>query len=205
MRLIRSLAKERDQQDVLGRLADQLGRHVLVITRDYTSSLPRAVRDEFDDCVRSRVIELVFADKPTRGSEFLEMVFRDKVTQTVLKELRATRPPNRAGSSRSSASPEGNDAGDLDEARQLRDSGRGPEDDLLGSEMRELLRKGLQAITDDRHRQAILLRYEDGWPIRDDDPSTPTLSTHFDVSPRQINNWFKTAVKEMRKAIGEES
>jgi hypothetical protein len=204
--LIRSLVREPARHNVLGRLFDHLGRRVVVITRDYTAMLPRAVRDEVEDQVRSRIVELLFTDKATRGSEFLEIAFREKVDALALNELRRAKRQLRSRQFGTlDPGPESGARADLDQSVEVPDHRPGPEDELLEREVRELLNKGLDAITDNRHRQAILLRFEHGWQIRDNDPSTPTLSTHFDVSPRQIQNWIKTAVSEMRKAMGDES
>jgi hypothetical protein len=69
--------------------------------------------------------------------------------------------------------------------------------------VRDLLRRGLDAITDPRHREAVILRYEKEWPVSSGGEETDTISGWFDVSPRQIQNRIRKAVAQMRQAIGE--
>jgi hypothetical protein len=61
----------------------------------------------------------------------------------------------------------------------------------------------LAAVSDPRHREAVMLHHLHGWPITDKDPETPTLCKHFDMTARQIQNWIRTAFDEMRAAVGE--
>ena len=44
-------------------------------------------------------------------------------------------------------------------------------------------------------RAAYLLRYRWGWPIEDQDPAVPTISSHFNRTPRTIRNWLAKAKK----------
>jgi len=39
----------------------------------------------------------------------------------------------------------------------------------------------------------FVLRHYEGWPIEDKDPSVPTISRHFQRTPRTIRNWMREA------------
>jgi hypothetical protein len=88
------------------------------------------------------------------------------------------------------------------------DAAPGPEQLALLAEAArlqpELIRKAHAAIKDERHREAIILHFQ-GWQLESTDPQIITLSTHFGISGRQIQTWLKTAIKEMRTALGEQT
>lgn len=198
--LVRELRSKPEHDDVLGRLINQLGRRVGVIVRDYTGRYPQAVRDEIEETVQSNVVEFLLALRPSKKSEYLEVNFRTTVECLVLNELRRNKRnprPRQFAPLRNTAEGEleGQDQGDA-----VADKQPGPGE---VAEMRDLLRRGLDAVTDPRHREAVILRYEKGWPVSGGN-QTDTISDRFDVSPRQIQKWIGKAVAQMRQAIGEE-
>ena len=60
-------------------------------------------------------------------------------------------------------------------------------------------RKGLEAIKDNRHREAFFLHKVRDMPIESDDPELATISRHFGVSPRTVNNWLKQAEADLAR------
>ncbi|MFO0796109.1 MAG: hypothetical protein U0804_01465 [Gemmataceae bacterium] len=197
--LVRELRWNPERDDVLGRLVNQLGRRAGVIARDYTGRYPQAVRNEIEETVESKVVELLFALRPSTKSENLEVNFRTTVECLVLNEIRRNkrnpRPRQFAPLGDSAeGEPESQDQGDA-----IPDTQPGPSE---LAEVRDLLRRGLDAITDPRHREAVILRYEKGWQVGDGD-QTETISYQLDVSRRQIQEWIRAAVAQMRQALGE--
>lgn len=61
----------------------------------------------------------------------------------------------------------------------------------------ETTREALGAITDARHREAFVLRYQQEWPVEGDTP--PTISGYFNVTSRTIRNWLATAHEQLRR------
>ena len=55
-----------------------------------------------------------------------------------------------------------------------------------------LYREALAAL-DEPYRTAFVLRYYEGWPIEDQDPTVPTISRYFAKTPRTIRNWMAAA------------
>lgn len=68
---------------------------------------------------------------------------------------------------------------------------------------RVLLQEALARL-DEPYRSAFVLRYYEDWPVEDRDPSVPTLSRHFGVTPRTIRNWLRRAHETLQRWRGEE-
>lgn len=66
-----------------------------------------------------------------------------------------------------------------------------------------MLRSYVGAISNPKHREAVILRFFQGWPIESNDENRPSLCTHFSRSPRQISTWFTKAYEEVRAAAGD--
>lgn len=66
-----------------------------------------------------------------------------------------------------------------------------------------VLKEGLNAITDFRHRIAFVLRYYGGIQTESKDPDEPTISKFFETTPRTIRNWLKQAEKDLEGWRGE--
>jgi len=65
-----------------------------------------------------------------------------------------------------------------------------------------LIRTALQSLPV-RQAEAFWLHYHDGWPIQSLDPSIPTVSQHFHVTPKTIGNWFRAAKRALERWRGE--
>jgi DNA-directed RNA polymerase specialized sigma24 family protein len=59
------------------------------------------------------------------------------------------------------------------------------------------IREALAAIRDPRHRQAFVLHHCDDWPIETQDPRAPSVSGHFKVTPRTVNNWLRAVERDL--------
>lgn len=59
------------------------------------------------------------------------------------------------------------------------------------------IREALAMIRDPRHRQAFVLHHYDDWPIETQEPLAPSVSGHFKVTPRTVNNWLRAAERDL--------
>jgi len=66
-----------------------------------------------------------------------------------------------------------------------------------------LTRAALQSLPV-RQAEAFWLHYHDGWPIESRDPSIPTVSRHFQVTPKTIGNWLREAERALERWRGEQ-
>lgn len=66
----------------------------------------------------------------------------------------------------------------------------------LSAEERAMYREGLRVLKEPL-RTAFILRYFEEWQIYSDDTSEPTISRHFNVTPKTIYNWLKKAQQEL--------
>ena len=73
----------------------------------------------------------------------------------------------------------------------------GREDVAADVEQRLIIREALASIRDARHREAFVLHYCDDWPIETNDPFDPSISRHFGVTPRTVNNWLRAAERDV--------
>jgi DNA-directed RNA polymerase specialized sigma24 family protein len=197
--LIRVLWKRGDEENLLGRFVHRLGRHIGRIAKDVAKGFDPTTTDEIVLNVGKDVVTLVFAESATRQSEFLEVAFRVAVKRRTLNEVQKRKNHPRQ---RQLASADG----ETNPLKSKADNGPTPEEIVIAAEESELgperIRKGLAAITDPRHREAVVLHYLRGWPITDKNPETPTLCKRFGKSARQIQNWMNDAFDEMRAALG---
>ena len=192
--LIRVL-RARGEKVVCGALVEQLGHRIARIAKDWAKGFDPLTTDEIIIQVGEDIIAQILAPTPTRQSEFLEIAFRLAVKRRTLNNVdkRTHHPVTRQFAEA--------------EAELLEDESPDPEAIAIASEQltlnQETIRAGLAAIKDPRHRDAIILHYLEGWPITDKNRDRPTVSRQFGVTPRQISTWLKTALAQMREAIGE--
>lgn len=76
-------------------------------------------------------------------------------------------------------------------------------DPSMSIEKKVLLADALSQIPQP-HGMAYVLHHGYGWQIESKDPMEPTLSKHFQVTPRTIRNWITTAEKHLSQWRGEE-
>ena len=65
------------------------------------------------------------------------------------------------------------------------------------------LKESLNAIKDHRHRVAFALRYFGRMKIESKEAEEPTISKHFDRTPRAIRGWIEQAEKDLNEWRGE--
>jgi hypothetical protein len=194
--------------ELIGKIIGELGRRLGRIVKDVASGLSESEAGELAADVAGKVNCLIFASVPSRQSEFLEVSFRSCVKRHSLKE-RAKVDERKAHvlaeTSLGSAQSFGEDGGGI--IASLADDEPSPEDLAMKAELERLnperVQNVLAAIANPLHREAVILHFLKDWPIESNDPQLPTLSTHFGKSGRQIQNWIKTAKKEVRTALGD--
>jgi hypothetical protein len=196
------------QEAVLEGLVKGLSHRISRIVTSSAQGFDPTTTDEIVSAVNLDVITLIFAETTTRQSEILEIAFRATVKRRALNEVEKRKHYPRAAQFAFPIVDRESPAGDLiHPVETLADAGPSPEEIAIESESRawaeEQVRKGLTAIRDPRHREAVNLHHLHDWPITAHDPATPSLTTHFNVSDRQIRNWMKSAFTEMRQAMGE--
>lgn len=206
--LIRT-SRVRDDETLLGPLIHEVGKRIARIAHDWAKGFDPITTEEILVQVGEQIISRILADPPTRQSDYLEIDFRRIVKGRTLNQVEKRELYPRSHQFVSTAA-------DLDTAASglamtiddVADEGPTPEDIVCDAEVRALtperLRAGLAAISDPRHRQAVVLRYLEGWPIFDQDSKAQTLHTHFGISPRQIQKWIGVALAEMKEAMGED-
>ena len=88
----------------------------------------------------------------------------------------------------------------------LPDLTSGPDDILLNLDMKKhrhrLLLTALRAITDRRHREAVILHHGHGIPITSSKRGQKCLTRRFRKKEREIRYWIDQAMQQMRAALG---
>lgn len=200
--------RPRSDFDLIGKVIGELGRRLTRIAKDFSSGLSKTEAEDFVADVAANVNCLIFAAAPSRQSDFLEVSFRYAVKRHSLKERAKVdeRKSRVIAETSIGAAKDSEESGDGIVA-SLPDDELSPEEQAVDVEIQrfnpERTRKALAAITNPLHREAFILHVLNDWPIKSNDPLTPTLSTHFRKSGRQIQNWLNKARKEMRTALGD--
>lgn len=153
--------------------------------------------------VRTHLIELLFAETPTRMSENLEIDFNGAVRQQTIKEHRQFKDIPKPGAfETASTTPDGSDP--LDDRPD--NTTNNPLDELIRKTSPSQFRQLLLAIKNPKHRQAFILRKLYDWPMKSADPTVRTVTRYFDLRPdqaRTVQYWIDRAIKEMREAFGD--
>lgn len=199
---------ERGDERAIGPMFDCLGRRIAEIVADFARGFDSGTTTAIADEIAMNIVELVFAKAPSRKSEFLEVAFKRAVKQRTINKVKSLKKHGVRVISETTLIPKDSTTSGDGIVESFADDAPGPEQLALLAEAArlepELIRKAYAAIKDERHREAIILHFQ-RWPIESDDPQIKTLSTHFDISGRQIRTWLKTAMQEMRTALGEQS
>jgi hypothetical protein len=205
--LIRVYRWRTEMSDVHGRLFDEIGRRVAVIVRDNAKGFGLVVRDQIQSQIEHSVLALILILTPTRKSDFLEINFRRVVKGLTLNEVTKTNNLPMQQFALSGGNSGDGESGGGDLSSEIEDDGLSPEDLACIAENRERVRTALNGLTDKRHREAVILRLCEDWPIWRDDSSEATIYKYFggSVTRRQIHNWIKGAMAKLRAAIGEKS
>jgi hypothetical protein len=226
--LVRHVRAKPQQRRVMGELILALDQRVTRLVARWARGFDETGAEEIALEIGRAIIELVLGEGPPRTCEFLECSFDTAVKRRILNavEKRDNRPKlhevawarRRAAwseayeTAREEADqtgrepdvprppPEPGDSGATDVAM-----GVSPEAALAtaeeGSRRPELLRAGLAAIKDPRHREALILHHFEGWPIESEDPDVETLCTRYDLEGRQVRRWIATAIAQAQRAM----
>lgn len=200
--LIRLRSHDNDPE-VLGRLTHTFLERVKPIVDRWSRGYGTADSEEIQIEVSNRLGDLLMQPIPTRTSEYLEVDAATVIKQITLRAKGKDRPKANAFQS-ADRDEEGFHTSTVE---RLADGGLDPLEHLLAKTEAKAggpLRL-LHAITDPRHREAFILREFYDWPVKDAPPGVPTLCSRFKVSDRQIRNWIKIAIDQMRAAHGAES
>ena len=155
--------------------------------------------DDLEDLYGDVVTAMMSAVLDARGAgEFYQIRFRRALRLQILKVHEGyTLRQERAQKQDSIHAPlTGGEDGE-DEGTALEDLIGGPADLADDVERRLVIREALAAIRDQRHRRAFVLHHYDDWPIETKDPLDPSISRHFDVTPRTVNNWLRSAERDL--------
>jgi len=194
------------QQDnvAIGRVIDCLGRRIARIARDFAGGFDPSTAEEFIVDIAAEINTLIFSAKPTRRSEFLEISFRQAIQRRAINHSEKLQTRLEAEVVASSISVESDGEGEVDFVGQIPGDEEPPDEAAMKAEARRLIPSALNAVGDERHREAIVLHFLQDWPIFSKDATTPTLCSHFDMSERQIRNWIGKGLEQMRRSIGGE-
>lgn len=198
--LVRRLWKPNDQK-LIGKVIDCLGKRIAQIARDFSSGLGKSGAEDFAIEIAEEVNLLIFAQAATRQSEFLECAFRTAVQRRAINKrtkLRERLKHERCESSLPTIESDGEEMGIV-----ASHADGEPSPGQMASDS-ESTGRTLAAVSNPLHREAFVLHCLQGWPLYDEDKTIPTLSTRFGKSPRQIQNWIAKARSEMRTALGDE-
>jgi hypothetical protein len=177
---------------LLGRWFDALANKAIRSIKRHSKGFDEKTSDLIAEDVLATFTFDVFR-RDTKVQLFLEVNFATYIKQRTLNAVR--RYKNVSFIVRAEES---------DEALVLEDPEIDRRDGFAVLSDTALCQKALGAITDRRHREALILRYVYDWPIQDADTSRPSLCRRFNVTPRQINNWLTAARKEACAAIGDD-
>src|SRR4030095_8179833 len=81
----------RNDQKLIGKVIDCLGRRIAQIARDFSSGLGKSGAEDFAIEIAEEVNLLIFAQTATRQSEFLECVFRTAVQRRAINKHKKLR------------------------------------------------------------------------------------------------------------------
>ncbi len=192
--------QSRNDHGLIGKLIECLGKRVAQIARDFSSGLAKSVAEEFAIEIAEEVNLLIFAQTASRQSEFLECAFRTAVQRRSINKRAKLRDRLNHEKCESLLPAIESDGEEIGIVASHEDREPGPAERAMKSDM---IRRGLEAVSNPLHREAIILHYLKGWPIKEEDETVPTLSTHFGKTDRQIRIWLAKARSEMRAALGD--
>lgn len=201
--LIRLRRRDNDPH-VLGMLTYQFLERVKPIVDRWSRGYGTADSEEIQIVVANALGDLLNEIPPSRTAEYLEVDAATVVKQATLRAIGVDRPKARQFQS-ADRDEEGLYTQTVD---RLVSEALNPGELLLAKAEEEAggALRYLNAVTDPRHREAFILRHIYNWPLKDGPNGAPTLCERFKpTSDRQIRNWIKTAIEQMRAAHGEES
>jgi hypothetical protein len=198
----------RQDDDAAGVLQEELSARTMQMGSRFIYGIYEEARDFILSEVESALAVLLLAETPSRQSEYLEIGFGQAVYRHTMDAI--DRFKNTPFAHQQNTKQKGKDA--ADEIRRtmesVADGSAGPHENLVENQTEQLwtawVAQALKFVTNAKHREAVILRYLEGWPVTSRDPNQPCLTRHFKISARQIQKWMDIALEQMRKGmIGE--
>jgi hypothetical protein len=154
--------------------------------------------EEIQIKVADKLGDLLMQAVPTRTSEYLEIDSATAIKQLTLAATGKSRQKSSAFAT-ADRDEDGNYAPTID---RLASEDLDPAAHLLEQELAAQggVLRYLNAITDERHREAFILMRLQDWPLEKGPPGVSTLCDRYGKSARQIRNWINIAIKQMREA-----
>lgn len=173
----------------------------------WTTSRFRALGLHRDEAVKAYqdlvgdTVDAVIDPESDRGDFFqvrFWLALRSRLLNVYDKWVRANKHDEQYDSLTDVAGHSRSDASDDPTGRERLEERTGSEEDLaMDAERRMVIQEALFAIRDERHREAFVLRYFEGWPLEADDPNEACLSRHFGVSIKTVYNWLQAAETDL--------
>lgn len=199
-------------EDLLAPLLQELSKRTVRIARRWSRGFDKFTAEEIAVRVEIEILELVLAETPSLQSQFLEISFAKAVERHTIDAVRKHKssPLGRRGEL---VADSGGDADmefeEIDRSLEMVvEPGPGPVEILLQLEEErhrpELIEKAYRAVKHPWRLQAAILHHRDGWPIACKDRNKDDLARFFNVPPRTVRFWIKSALDAMREALGVE-
>jgi hypothetical protein len=186
--------------EVAGRLQEELGARTVRMSKTWIHAIDKEGTEFIVSEVEAEIAELLLAEVPSRQSEYLEIGFGQTVYRHTMNAIeRFTNSPF-AHKGKVVKETYDEDGGDEIERplERVADGGAAIDIELMWADWIE---KGLRFVAEPKHREAIILRYLQGWPMTSKDPQQSCLTRYFKVSARQIQTWIDIALKQMRAGM----
>jgi hypothetical protein len=200
--LIRVRLRDNDPH-VLGKLMAQFFERIKSTVDRWSRGYGTADSEQIQIAVANELGDLLYEAPPSRTAEYLEIDAATIVKQATLRAIGPDRPTAREFQS----ADRDEDGRYTETVDRLASDAPNPAEQLLAKVEEEAggTLRYLNAVTDPRHREAFILQRLYNWPLKDGPDGAPTLCERFKMSDRQIRNWIKTAIEQMRAAHGGES
>lgn len=189
-----------------GELCSELMTRIIPIARASARGFSFNATDDILRRVEQAIIRLVFAETPSRKSEYLEVAFGQAVKRRTYDEVDRHRR-SEWGQTFSVSRDDDEDFSALDRLiESIEDHRPGPEAGLLMQESKEILqklyRRAKRAIEDPLDRKAVTLHICKDYPIDSEDPKEKTVAKRLHETAAKVRYRVERAVGQMQKALG---
>jgi hypothetical protein len=188
--------------ELCGSLLEELRKRIPRLSRRLLTGLDPLSAEDILLNAEIAILELVLSSERSLKTEFLEVAFAQALETLTIDVIRKQKKSAMDG------------RGEIVEVRMDEEIERSIElipddqptafDTVLQSERLRLLDIAYAAVEDPRHLDAVKMHYLDGMPIHSIIRGRKCLTRHFRKSPREIQYWIDTALKQMRAALGVE-
>jgi hypothetical protein len=196
---------------VCGVLIKELRKRIRYRVQKFCGEMDDYDAEQFVESVEGQILELVLTKQPSTEREILEVAFGRAVKNLAIDEsekFKNSTAGHIADIAVDYTNVDGAEEGEEVERpiEFLPDATSGPENILLNLDMKKhrhrLLRKALKAVTDPRHREAVILHHGHGIPITSCQRGKKCLTRHFRKDADEIKYWLRKAMQQMRAALG---